>query len=87
MSDGVSEYWKNKTFLDEKNIRNMVTNAANATARILQRPDLDKSREFTLHGTKYRMKLGDVTLVPYNGGFTSGGPVEIETLGKFEVKE
>jgi hypothetical protein len=85
MSDGMSDYWK------AKRIENIVTAAANATARAIQRPDLDKTATITISGKKYKLKVDKVELVYHEGSF--GAPLdvletqEIPVLDKFEVKE
>lgn len=84
MSDGISDYWK------AKRLDNMVRDAANAAARVIQRPDLDKTPTVMFSGKSYKLKIDKVELVYHNGEPTMGGPIEITeipVLGKFEVKE
>ena len=84
MSDGISEYWK------AKKIEDITREAANATARVIGRPDLDKSPILTMHGKDYRVRVEKIEMVCHNGNFDFDGGIdltEIPVLGKFEVKE
>lgn len=76
MSDGLRNYWK------VRKIENMVKEAANATARVIQRPDLDKTPVVIIHGSRYRFST---TPFDANAGRFNIEPIPV--LGQFKVED
>lgn len=90
MSDGMSEYWKNKKIRDqEMRDESIARQARDAVARVLQRPDLQRRKNpilFVDMGAGF-VSFDDAKIVLQKDIAKSVGIEPIEVLGKLEVEE